>query len=298
MAIRSKEDLNSRPKKAMRQFSYTPPKTKSSIAKAIETYFDLLLPALTFLCISLTGIWAGYQYHNTSNTSNTISTRKQVARTSSSPKFNKKSVELSSLKQFIETKAAMASANPTMMRATGTYSNENGMHIFTGTFDFAGNGTFEIDRVKSTPLEFKNSRLTNKVSPVFETDVAVIEAFVNAIQDPFLTRDQSINRQLTTLESTKFMGIEAYKVHIKSDDITLIIKASDYSLIERNHTSANTPNQHYRYSEYRTVAGICFPFTIAMTNRLGQSCRVNLNSLKAENDSHDMATLSYTDYRH
>jgi hypothetical protein len=292
MAHRSSGKTNNPPPKAMRHFNHKLPRNRNAWSKKAEHYISALFPIAIIAGISAAGVWAGFQYNKASGIQNS---NKQNESTQSSLNQDITVRKAQFLKTYTEAKVSSPILIPDRLEVTGTYLDEDGIHIFSGTFDLAGNGSFQIDFSESVTLTFEKGKLISETPSLFESDITAIKTFVDAIQDPLLTLKEANRDQLKELESTRFKGRDAYAAHIKTDtpeqEITLIVNASDYSLVERHNGSPLQPEQIYHYSEYRNVAGIRLPFTISIANNKNGPFRINLSSLNPEGTTQKMANL-------
>jgi hypothetical protein len=274
----------------MRQFSYTKPKSKSTCLKRLLKVAHASFPFLIIAGISATGLWAGLQYNKTTkNPELTQPTNNTEYPTS----IDVTKLKAQFLKNYIEAKAISPADIPEKMEVTGTYLNENGIHAFRGTFDLFGNGNFRIDQTDPIEIQITNGVITSEVTPIFESDIGAIKAFVDAIQDPLLKL--SDGKQLAKIETTQFMGTNAYEAQIESDDLiqktTLIINAADYTLVELYRNTLGNIGQKYRYSNYRTILGMRFPFMISVKDLIGEPCRISISSLRSASETQSMAEL-------
>jgi hypothetical protein len=292
MTIRTQEDIENRPQNAMRHFSHKIPKEEYSRTSKLERYCTSLFPIALIASISIAGIWAGFQYNKSNKTqAQTRANTSQAARPSSdTDQFKSNFIE-----QYTAAKVASPRLVPERMEASGTYLDNDGIHIFNGSFDLAGNGTFQIDQSDALEFKFVNGILISKTSSSSKANADAIRTFVYAIQDPLLALNNNDQQKLEVIESTQYMGKEAYAAQIKLDKsnqtTTLIVNSNDYSLLELQNQSTSRPSQIYRYSEYKNVAGIRLPFTILIKNNKEGPFRINLTSLRPEGTSHQMANL-------
>jgi hypothetical protein len=272
----------------MRQFNYEAPKAPSVLRQRLEFWWYAVMPILFIGIIGVCGLWAGYRYYQSSNEDTT-------SHRSSREILDPTELEATFLDRYTNAKYLTEMDLSRKMHVVGTYSNDNGLQVFTGTFDFKGNGNFRLDVTQPLELEFIEGTLASKVSPLFESQADLIRAFVDAMQDPLLAlKDTHLDEPLK-LEPTQFMGIDAYETHLvlsrQHINTTLTISAKSLTFLERYNHSPTDPAQRYRYSDYRAVAGIRLPHSISIKDQWGVISRISLTNIDLESEKSSIAGL-------
>lgn len=266
----------------MRQFNHTSPKSPSLLSHRLEIWWYAAMPVLIIGVIAACGFWAGLRYYQSSDEP-TVPGRSAEA---SQLQLNDAEFESDFLDRYIKAKYLGEMNLSKKLYVAGTYANNDGIQVFTGTFDLKGNGEFRLESTETVELEFVEGVLVSQVSPLFESEANVVSAFIDAMQDPLLTFKQVHKDEPLKLEPTQYMGVDAYEAHIETNNphinTTLTISTAGLAVLERYNHARTDPAQKYSYSEYRTVAGIRLPHSISIKDQLGGLSRVSLNSLDLE----------------
>lgn len=266
----------------MRQFNHTAPKSPSLLRHRLEFWWYAVMPVLIIGIIAACGIWAGLRYYQSSDETTASHRSAEV----SQQQLNQADLESEFLDRYIKAKYPGEMDLSRKLHVAGTYANDNGIQVFTGTFDLKGNGNFRLEFTETMELEFVEGVLVSQVSPLFESEANVVSAFIDAMQDPLLTLKQLNNDEPLKLEPTHYMGVDAYEAHIETSsqhiNATLTISAGGLAVLERYNHALTDPAQKYRYSDYRKVAGIRLPHSISIKDQLGELSRISLSSLDLE----------------
>lgn len=264
----------------MRQFSDTAPKPVSLLHQRIEFWWYAIMPVLVIAAIGTFGAWAGFQYYRSSNENSAIH-KIQEERTL---KLDSTNPESAFLEEYIKTKGSSVLNPPENVRISGTYTGKEGIQVFSGSFDFKGNGTFRLEFTETVELEYIDKVLISKVPPLFESDAALIGAFIDAMQDPLVTLKQTDNTEaLLKVELAPYMGIDAVRAQIDAPELqlhtTLTVSASSLTILERLNNSSIIQASKYRYSDYKLFEGIHLPHVISIKDQLGELHRFNISRL-------------------
>jgi hypothetical protein len=267
----------------LRQFVLESPKGPSIFRQQVAFWWYAIMPALIIAAISACEIWAGFRhFQSTDKHPPSYWNPKEKESLLDSANLGAEFID-----RYIKAKYSEEMNLSEKMTVTGTYADENGIKAFRGTFDFRGNGKFQIESIETVELEFLEGNLVSKVSPLFESDASAIEAFVDAMQDPIMRLKHTPNVEPPDLKSTQYMGVEAYETYIESSEqqisATLTIDPSSLTTLELINHLPTKPAQKYRYSEYRRVAGIRLPHVISIKDQWGELGRISLASLKLAN---------------
>jgi hypothetical protein len=293
MIPQSKKDAESRQPQAMREFNYAPYKRKNRFAKKLKTYLNALLPVFILMCMTAAGIWAGFQCNKTTQVKIAVQENNYPRRVLPLDTLHLKS---NFLNDYLKFKLTAASNISKKLEVTGTYQHGSETHSFAGIFDLLGNGTFEIDSEASRSFKFQGGDPINEQAQRSKTDIYALQAFLHSMQDPLLTLGPSDLDRLIGITTTQFKGKEVYKAYLTTNNlrqnISLIIKPDNYSLIERLERGKHVQTETYQFSDYKIIAGIRIPFKISISSQSGQIYSFRLNSLRSIEQSPRIASLA------
>jgi hypothetical protein len=243
----------------------------------MEAAWYYIMPIMLLVVVIVFGLWAGV----------TCSQREDKSEPEWYERYyfadNHEQAQAELLSRYTKVEGVPSPEKLTQLSVEGTYLDQAGVHVFSGSIDFEGNATIFLEYINTIRLEFIDGVLVSEVMVGFESLIYPIQSLIESLKDPLLSLATDPSMKLVSLEPVLSSGGEAVTVRIRCDgleiDRELQFNVVRMAILDRKDTLENQNYKRYSYADYKIVDGVRVPFNVTVTDSAGRFSRISLNAV-------------------